>query len=236
MNSVEGVIVEIGIFGATGVIGSRVVAEATQRGHRVTAFTRDAARIPAEQSGVHWRVADWLDADSIATAITGADVVISAVNAGRDIADTITNASDFVTGAQAMVRALERQPRVRVIAVGGAGSLEVAPGRQLVDTGADFTRTLTEVLEVPADYIDVVRALRDSLNVYRLSNRHWTYLSPSAGRIEPGERTGRFRIGGDQLLSPAPGAGDISAEDIAVALLDEAEQPRFVQRRFTVGY
>ncbi|WP_378739633.1 NAD(P)-dependent oxidoreductase [Nocardia brasiliensis] len=68
------------------------------------------------------------------------------------------------------------------------------------------------------------------------SNGNWTYLSPSAGRIEPGERTGRFRIGGDQLLAPADGAGDISAEDVAVALVDEAEQPRHIQRRFTVGY
>ncbi|MEU7216170.1 NAD(P)-dependent oxidoreductase [Nocardia iowensis] len=227
---------EIGIFGATGVIGARVVAEAQQRGHRVTAFTRAAARFPADRGTVTWKVADWLDADSIAAAITGLDVVISAVNAGHGIADTIANAENFVVGAQAMVSALERHPRIRVITVGGAGSLEVAPGVQLVDTGADFTRTLTEVLEVPAEYAEVVRALRDALNVYRLSNRHWTYLSPSAGRIEPGERTGRFRIGGDQLLVPADGAGDISAEDVAVALIDEAEQPRHIQRRFTVGY
>ncbi|MFD6158288.1 NAD(P)-dependent oxidoreductase [Nocardia sp. NPDC060256] len=224
---------DIGIFGATGVIGSRAVAEAIQRGHRVTAFTRDAARFPAEQGKVAWRVADWLDADSIAAAIAGLDVVISAVNAGHGIADTIANAGDFVVGAEAMVGALEQQPRVRVITVGGAGSLEIAPGRQLVDTGAAFIRTLTEDLEVPAEYIEVVRALRSALNVYRLSNRKWTYLSPSSGRVNPGARTGCFRVGGDQLLL---GGDDISAEDLAVALLDEVEQPRFIQRRFTVGY
>ncbi|WP_069165553.1 NAD(P)-dependent oxidoreductase [Nocardia altamirensis] len=224
---------DIGVFGATGVIGSRVVAEAVDRGHRVTAFTRDAARFPAEHGEADWRVADWLDADSIATAITGLDVVISAVNAGHGIADTIANAGNFVLGAQAMVRALERHPRIRVIAVGGAGSLEVAPGVQLVDTGEEFTTTLTEVLGVPAEYRTVVRALGDALNVYRLSNRHWTYLSPSAGLIQSGTRTGRFRIGGDQLLL---GDSDISAEDVAVALLDEAELPRHPQRRFTVGY
>ncbi|MEV6322151.1 NAD(P)H-binding protein [Nocardia sp. NPDC051787] len=224
---------DIGVFGATGVIGSRVVTEALQRGHRVTAFTRDAARIPAERGPATWAVADWLNADSIAAAIAGLDVVVSAVNAGHGIPDTIANAGNFVAGAQAMVAALNQQPRVRLIAVGGAGSLEVAPGVQLLDTGDDFTRTLTEVLDVPAEYAEVVRALRDALNVYRLSNRNWTYLSPSSGRINPGTRTGRFRIGGDQLLV---GDADISAEDMAVALLDEVEHPRFIQRRFTVGY
>ncbi|WP_107655291.1 NAD(P)-dependent oxidoreductase [Nocardia suismassiliense] len=226
----------IGIFGATGVIGSRTVDEATRRGHRVTAFSRDADRFPAERGTVTWQVADWLDADSIAAALSGLDVVISAVNAGHGIADTIARAGDFVVGAQAMISALERHPRVRVIAVGGAGSLEIAPGLQLVDTGADFVRSLTEDLGVPAEYGEVVRALRDALNVYRLSNRHWTYLSPSAGRINPGTRTGRFRVGGDQLLIAADGAPDLSAEDLAVALLDEVEQPRYLQRRFTVGY
>ncbi|WP_040866100.1 NAD(P)-dependent oxidoreductase [Nocardia exalbida] len=224
---------DIGVFGATGVIGSRVVTEAVRRGHRVTAFTRDAARFPARRGEETWAVADWLDAGSIADAIAGLDVVVSAVNAGRGITDTIASADNFVVGARAMVAALDRQPRVRLIAVGGAGSLEVTPGTQLLDTGAQFTRTLTEVLDVPAEYAQVVRALRDALNIYRLSNRKWTYLSPSSGRIDPGERTGRFRIGGDQLLV---GGRDISAEDVAVAILDEAELPRFVQRRFTVGY
>ncbi|WP_280248058.1 NAD(P)-dependent oxidoreductase [Nocardia abscessus] len=205
---------------------------AAARGH-AAADTRDAGRFPAERGDETWAVADWLDADSIAAAVAGLDVVVSAVNAGHGIADTIANADDFVVGARAMVAALDRQPRVRLIAVGGAGSLEVAPGVQLLDTGDEFTRTLTDVLEVPAEYARVVRALRDALDIYRLSNRHWTYLSPSSGRIDPGERTGRFRIGGDQLLL---GGADISAEDVAVTLLDEAEQPRFVQRRFTVGY
>ncbi|WP_327114770.1 NAD(P)H-binding protein [Nocardia sp. NBC_01730] len=224
---------DIGVFGATGVIGARVVAEAQRRGHQVTAFTRDAARFPAERGNAAWTVADWLDADSIASAIAGVDVVVSAVNAGHGIADTIANAGNFVAGAHAMVAALNQQPRVRLITVGGAGSLEVAPGVQLLDTGDEFIRSLTDVLDVPAEYADVVRALRDALNVYRLSNRNWTYLSPSSGRINPGARTGRFRVGGDQLLV---GAEDISAEDVAVALLDEVEQPRFIQRRFTVGY
>ncbi|MEV6280903.1 NAD(P)H-binding protein [Nocardia sp. NPDC051832] len=223
---------KIGVFGATGVIGTRVVAEAHRRDHQVTAFARDASRFPAVPDGATWQVADWLDAGTIAGAIDGLDVVISAVNAGHGIDDTIANAQNFVNGARAMVRALEQHPEIRLIAVGGGGSLEVAPGRQLVDTGTEFTQILTDVLGVPAEYRTVVLALREALNVYRLSNRHWTYLSPSSGRIDPGPRTGRYRVGGDQML---PGEADISAEDLAVALLDEAENPRYLQRRFTVA-
>ncbi|WP_280435180.1 NAD(P)-dependent oxidoreductase [Nocardia carnea] len=224
---------DIGVFGATGVIGSRVVAEAVRRGHRVRAFTGDAERVSRDSADTEWQVANWRDADSIAEAITGLDVVISAVNAGHGIAETIERAGDFVVGAHAMVDALARHPAIRVIVVGGAGSLEVAPGRQLVDEPG-FAQNLPRDLGVPADYHHVVSALRDALNVYRMSNRLWTYLSPSSGRVEPGERTGRFRMGGDQLLDT--GGRDISAEDLAVALLDEAALPQHIQRRFTVGY
>lgn len=89
---------------------------------------------------------------------------------------------------------------------------------------------------MPPDYVTVILAHREALNLYRLSNRNWTYLSPSAGLVRPGERTGRFRVGGDQLLVAADGSSGISAEDLAVAILDEIEQPRHIQRRFTVGY
>ncbi|TLF81214.1 NAD(P)-dependent oxidoreductase [Nocardia cyriacigeorgica] len=222
---------EIGVFGATGVIGSRVVEEARRRGHAVRAFAGDAARIPAGSEGVDWRVADWRDADSVADAIAGLDVVVSAVNAGHGIEDTIAKAGDFVVGARAMVRAMTRHPEIRVIAVGGGGSLEVAPGLQLVDQPG-FAEGLPDNLGVPVEYHRVILALREALNVYRLSDRQWTYLSPSSGRIDPGTRTGRYRVGGDQLLDAE---ADISAEDLAVALLDEAEAARFVQRRFTVA-
>ncbi|WP_142049223.1 NAD(P)-dependent oxidoreductase [Pseudonocardia kunmingensis] len=130
---------------------------------------------------------------------------------------------------------MEALPRLRLIVVGGAGSLEVAPGLQVVDT-AGFAEGLPDALGVPSEYVHVVRAHRKALELYRLSNRNWTYVSPSAGLVQPGERTGRFRIGGDQLLVREDGTADISAEDPAVAVLDEAEQPRFAQRRFTVGY
>ncbi|TYB61834.1 NAD(P)H-binding protein [Nonomuraea sp. PA05] len=225
----------MGVFGATGVIGSRVVAEAVRRGHHVTAFTRDASRFPAETGEIAWQVADVLDVPGVTSAITGLDVVVNALNAGRDVPDTIANAHVLPATARSLLEALESQPAARLIVVGGAGSLEVRPGLQVADAEG-FAEGLPELLGVPAEYIKVVLAHREALALYRLSNRNWTYLSPSAARVDPGTRTGRFRVGGDRLLVREDGTSDISAEDLAVAILDEAELPRHVQRRFTVGY
>jgi putative NADH-flavin reductase len=227
--------VHIGVFGASGTIGGAVVAEALGRGHRVTGFTRRASRIPAEPGEVVWKVADPTEVDSVAAVLGGLDVVVNAINAGDDIADQITNAEVLPTAARALLKALERRPSVRLIVVGGGGSLEIEPGVRLIDTGEAFTKILTEVLEVPAEYREVVQAQVDVLSLCRLSNRQWTYISPDAGRINSGERTGRYRIGGDQVLPAIPDAGDISAEDLAVALVDEIEIPRHIQRRFAVG-
>ncbi|PYC71912.1 epimerase [Streptomyces tateyamensis] len=225
----------IGVFGATGVIGSRVVAEATERGHRVSAFTRDPARLGQDTGAVEWRVADVLDPESVARAIGGVDVVVSAINAGRDWEDAIANAGVLPKAADSLLTALERHPATRVIAVGGAGSLEVRPGLQFCDVD-NVADTLPDSLGAPREYISVVWAHRDALNRFRTSNRNWTYVSPSAGLVLPGQRTGRFRVGGNQLLVAADGTSDISAEDLAMAIVDEAELPRHVQRRFTVGY
>lgn len=226
---------DLGVVGATGTIGGRVVAEGLRRGHRIRAFTRDASRIPPQRDGVVWQVADVRDGASATDVIGGLDVVVNAINAGRDVPEAIANASTLVAAARALLTAMEDRPRTRLLVVGGAGSLEVAPGLQVVDTEG-FAEQLPEVLGVPPEYIAVVRAHREALDVYRLSNRNWTYLSPSAGLIHPGKRTGRFRTGGDRLLVRADGTSDISAEDLAVAVLDEIEVPRHVQRRFTVGY
>ncbi|WP_084430740.1 NAD(P)-dependent oxidoreductase [Kibdelosporangium aridum] len=225
----------IGVFGATGVIGQRIVAEAVSRGHEVRAFTRNQSKIPADASAVTWQVADVLDADSVTTAITGLDVVVNAINAGDDIPDAIANADVLPSAARALLAALDRRPSTRLLIVGGAGSLEVQPGLQVVDVDG-FTEQLPAALGVPPEYSKVVLAHREALNLYRLSNRDWTYLSPSAALVKSGDRTGRFRTGTNQLLVMEDGTSDISAEDLAMALIDEAERPQFIQRRFTVGY
>ncbi|HEY4018829.1 MAG TPA: NAD(P)H-binding protein [Pseudonocardiaceae bacterium] len=227
---------DIGIFGATGTIGRCVLAEALSRGHRVTAFTRDVSRIPVDTGPVTWMVADVLDVAGVARAINGHDVIINAINTGKDLPDMIANADVLPAAAHALLTALRQHPSTRLIVVGGGASLEMQPGVQGVDIDG-FAERLPDMLGVPSEYFAVMLAHRDALNIYRLSDRNWTYLSPSAGRIDPGERTGRFRIGGDQLLVAEDGTiSDMSAEDLAMALIDEAEMPRHIQRRYTVGY
>lgn len=233
----------IGVIGASGTIGSRVVTEALGRGHQVSAFSRDAARAAGEErrENVAWASVDALDPASIAAVLPGLDVLISAFqpgNAAKDMADTvrrsIADPTVYATVARALLKALESHPRTRLIVIGGAGSLEIAPGVVRADSDELLHATLDEI-GLPRDYAAAVRGHRDALNVLRTSNRLWTYFSP-AEDIAPGERTGRFRVGGDQPVLDAEGRSRISAEDAAVALVDEAELPRFVQRRFTIGY
>ena len=117
------------------------------------------------------------------------------------------------------------QARVdRLVVVGGAGSLEVAPGVQLVDTP-----------EFPAAWKGIALAHRDALAVYRGAALDWTYISPAA-LIGPGERTGQYRTGTDQLLTDKEGESRISVEDFAVAFVDEIENQRFARQRMTVAY
>lgn len=232
---------KIGIIGATGNIGQRILAEALSRGHQVVAFTRDKSRISKETDNVTWKSINVLDPDSIAGAIGGLDVLVSTYqpgNASRDLNDTveqsIRNPDTYAIAAKALLKAMEKYPALRLIVVGGAGSLEVQPGLTRADSPGDLRASLKQ-LGLPEEYEVAVRGHRDALNVYRVSNRLWTYLSP-AEQIYPGKRTGRFRLGGDQPVVDADGQSRISYEDYAVALIDEAELPRHVQRRFTVGY
>ncbi|WOX23108.1 NAD(P)-dependent oxidoreductase [Streptomyces solicathayae] len=231
----------IGVIGATGTIGSRVVDEALRRGHRVTAFSRNASWITDRRENLSWASIDVLDAASVAAVLPGLDVLISGFqpgNAAKDFADTvrrsIADPTVYATAAQALLKALESHPRTRLIVIGGAGSLEIEPGVVRADH-EDLIHASLDELGLPRAYAAAVRGHREALNVLRASNRLWTYFSP-AEQIAPGERTGRFRIGGDQPVRDADGLSRISAEDAAVALLDEAELPRFVQRRFTIGY
>ncbi|ADI07902.1 hypothetical protein SBI_04782 [Streptomyces bingchenggensis BCW-1] len=231
----------IGIIGATGNIGQRVVTEALRRGHDVIAFTRDASRIEEDREHVVWKSVDVLDPDSVAAVLPGLDVLISGFqpgNAAQDMADTvrrsIADPTVYATAAKVLVKALERHPRTRLIVIGGAGSLEIRPGVTRADSDEELYAAL-DSLGLPREYAAAVRGHQDALNVLRTSNRLWTYFSP-AEDIAPGERTGRFRLGGDQPVLDAEGRSRISIEDAAVALVDEAELPRFVQRRFTIGY
>ncbi len=232
---------QIGVIGATGTIGSRVVSEALSRGHGVTAFSRDASQIEDRRENVTWKSLDVLDVAGITAVLPGLDVLISTFgpgNAARDIADAtaraIANPTVYVDAAMALLTALASYPRIRLIVVGGAASLEVEPGLVFTDSD-ELVNVALDQFGLPKEYAAVMRGHGDALKALRTSNRLWTYFSPAI-EIVPGERTGRFRIGGDQPVMDADGRSRISTEDAAIALIDEAELPRFVQRRFTIGY
>jgi putative NADH-flavin reductase len=229
--------VRIGIIGASGNIGSRILAEAVARGHESAAFTRSGAAA----RGAPWRDLDIFDLDALRDVAVSVDVIVSSFqpgNATRDIGDALRRSIDDPTlyprAAANLLKALESRPATRVIVVGGAASLEIAPG-QTTDDDDTRMREVLRALGVPEAYVVAVRGHHEALDLVRRSNRRWTYVSPSA-EIHAGTRTGRFRVGGDQLLVDAGGRSHISYEDFAIAILDEIEEPRHIQRRFTVGY
>ncbi|KHK54999.1 3-beta hydroxysteroid dehydrogenase [Burkholderia sp. A9] len=206
----------IALFGATGMIGSRIAVEAARRGHRVTALSRHPG---TADDGITAKAADLFDAASIAAALPGHDVVASAYGPKQD--DT----AKVVAAAKALVAGARQAGVKRLVVVGGAGSLEVAPGKQLVDTEG-----------FPDAYKAVALAHRDALGYLEtVEDLDWTFFAPAA-LIAPGERTGTFRTGVGKLIADAQGNSKISVEDYAVAFVDALEQHSFVREVATVAY
>ncbi|MGA7919556.1 MAG: NAD(P)-dependent oxidoreductase [Candidatus Acidiferrales bacterium] len=212
---------KIVLIGAAGTIGQRILTEALSRGHQVTAVVRDDSRVADRRPNVEYVIGDIFDPESVADAAVDHDVVVSAYGPGT------ADASLLIKAAHSLIDALTRVEPIRLIVVGGAGTLEVKPGVQLVDTP-----------EFPAEWRGMGLAHRDALDVYRkagFAEFDWTAITPPA-LIEPGTRTGHYRTGTDRLLLDEKGKSYISAEDFAVAVLDETENPRFRGRSFTVAY
>jgi putative NADH-flavin reductase len=202
---------KIAVVGASGNAGSRIVAELSRRGHAVTAIARQPERI-APQPNVIARRGDALDQGALTQLLAGHDAAISSIHfLDSDAAKLIGAAKDSNVG--------------RYLVVGGAGSLEVAPGVRLVTTPG-FPVAYKAEAEKGAAFLD--RLLQEK-------QLNWTFLSPSA-LFTAGERTGKFRLGTDQLLTGTDGKSWISFEDFAVALADEIDRPAHIRRRFTVGY
>jgi uncharacterized protein len=209
------------LFGSTGMIGQRILTEALSRGHNITAMLRETSRTGEHRANLSYRTGDIFNPDDIAAAAVDHDVVVSAYGPGAG------DASLIVKAAHSLIEGLTRVEPIRLIVVSGAGSLEVKPGVQLVDTP-----------EFPAAWKPVALAHRQAIDVFRkagFAEFDWTAVSPSAV-IEPGARTGHYRTATDHLIVDAHGNSRISAEDFAVAIVDEIENPKFVERRFTVGY
>jgi putative NADH-flavin reductase len=212
---------KIAIVGATGNIGGRIVREALDRGHEVTALVRDPARLGDRPDALRvTTVTDVFDPEAIAEAVRGQDVVVSALGSGgRD-------RNIYRKAAEAYVEALRGlgDEAPRLIAVGGAGSLEIAPGKRLLDL-PDFPEAYRPDATAQAEVLDYYRTVPDV---------RWTYFSPAA-EIGPGSRTGSYRTDTDTLVTDGSGDSRISYEDYAAALVDEVEDPRHVGGRFTAA-
>jgi hypothetical protein len=213
------------LYGATGRAGSRILTELLARGHEVVAVVRNPDKL-APNDGLTVQQGDLSSAEAIAEAIGGAQAVISAYGPPADKTDQLLDVTKREIAAVQQVSQQANSPEnaPRLIVVGGAGSLEVAPGVTLEST-KDF----------PAAWKPIAQAHEKALELLRASSIGWTYLSPSAF-FEPGQRTGKFRLGQDQLLTAPDGKSSISMEDYAIALVDELEQPQHRRQRFTVGY
>ncbi|MER6299623.1 NAD(P)H-binding protein [Kitasatospora sp. NPDC001539] len=208
----------IAVIGANGSIGSAVVTEAAARGHDVTAVVRDPARYRGGTASVER--GDVLDPADVARVARGRDVLVSAVGGG----DGPGHAALIEPAARSLVEGLRAlgDAAPRLVVVGGAGSLETAPGVRVWDAPG-----------LPEPILQIMHAHGAALDYFRtVSDVRWTVLSPSA-EIGPGERTGRYRTGLEQLLSDAGGRSRISVPDYAVALVDEIEQPEHIGERFT---
>lgn len=210
---------KIALIAPTGKIGQHIAAEILKRGHQLIAVTRSDKPLAPELAGAEQRIADALDSNKLASAISGAEVVASAYGpaAGQE--------ADLSRIAQSLITAARQAKIQRLVTIGGAGSLEVAPGVQLVD-----------IPEFPTAYKAVALAMRDALAVYRTaSDLEWTFFAPAA-MIVPGEKKGGFRVGSRTLISDAAGNSVIHYPDYAVAFVDEIEQGQFVREIATVAY
>ncbi|MDT3401842.1 NAD(P)-dependent oxidoreductase [Mucilaginibacter terrae] len=213
---------KIAIIGATGFVGPKVVAEALNRGYEVTAFARQPEKLEIENSKLTKQAVDIYDTDILANLLVCHDAVISTFNAGWTNPNLY---NDFLNGSRSIQAAVKKAGIKRYLVVGGAGSLHTEPGVQLIDTP-----------HFPAEYKAGATAARDYLTELRTEqDLDWTFLSPAIF-LHSGKRTGVFRLGTEQPVFNAEGKSEISAEDLAVALVDEVKKNEFVKARFTLGY
>ena len=202
---------KVAVIGGTGKIGTKVTAELLQRGHAVTVIARNPEKATS-QPNLKAVKGDVTDPASVAALVRGHDAVISS--------------APFIPGISAQVlEAVHESGVKRYIAVGGAGSLKTADGTLVMDNP-----------QIPKEWLTPIKEGAELLKLLRADSQlEWTYFSPAA-LIGPGERTGTFRLGGDELVANSDGKSSISYDDYAIALVDELEQSKHMRKRFTIGY
>ena len=211
------------LIGASGFVGTAILNELLNRGHKVTAIVRDPAKVTASNPNLKVVQADVTDTDVLIEASKGKDVVISAYNPGWKNPNIY---EETLKNYPLIVESVKKAGVERLLIVGGAGTLFYAPGKMVMD--AD---------DIPAKLLPGIKSLGEFyLNTLRKENDiDWIFLSPAAN-MTPGERTGKFRIGKDDLVVGVNGDSNISVEDYAVAMVDELEQKHHHKERFTIGY
>ncbi len=211
---------KIALIGASGFVGSAILQEAVSRGHQVTAIVRDVSKVAAHPQ-VTTVAVDAQDSQALAKVLKGHDRVISAYNPGWSAPDIY---DQYLKGASAIVAAAN-DAGSWLLVVGGAGSLEIAPGVQLVDTP-----------EFPAEWKQGALAARDGLTALRRETTlDWRFVSPPVF-LEPGEKRGGYRLGTDQVLFSGEQPAGITVGDLADGVLNEAQAPAHLRQRFTLGY
>jgi uncharacterized protein len=203
------------LYGATGKSGKSILQELTNRGHQVTAVARDTSKLPSTVKAVK---DDLSSVEAIASIIAGADVVVSAYAPPQDNTDALVGVTERE------IAAVKKAGNARLIVVGGAGLLEVAPGVTLIASGY-----------LPEAYLPIAKSHEKAFGILKASGINWTYFSPAAYFV-PGERTGKFRLGSTKLIANEQGESRISFDDYAIALVDEIEKPAHERGQLTIGY
>lgn len=214
---------KIVLIGASGFVGSAILNEALDRGHKVTAVVRHPEKITAVHKNLVIKQLDVSFTERVTEVSRGVDAVISAYNPGwknPKIAEETTKVY------KAILNGVKQAGVKRLLVVGGAGSLFISPGKRIMDAGS-----------MPESYLPAVRALAEVYLIDLMAEKSidWVFFSP-AGMIEPGLRTGKFRLGKDDLIVNEKGESKISVQDYAVAMIDELEKPAHHRERFTIGY
>ena len=207
---------KVAVIGATGNAGSRITAELLKRGHHVRAIVRSPGKIHSTD-GLEVASSDLGDVAQLVNALKGADAVVSAYRPPQDDTDQIIGTTRRITDAV-------RENKQRLLVVGGAGGLFVAPGVTVIASG-----------HLPEPALPIATSHEEVLKDLKVSGADWTYFAP-AGLFEPGEKTGKFRLGKDDLIVDESGNSRISMEDYAIAAVDELENPQHRGKRFTIGY
>lgn len=211
------------LIGASGFVGNAILNELLSRGHKVTAVVRNPEKINVSNSNLEIVKADVADTNAMVGICKGKEAIISAYNPGWTNPDIY---EETLRNYPLILEAAKRSGAKRLLCVGGAGTLFCAPGLRVVDSGAIPDAIMGGVKSLGEFYLNTLMNENDI---------DWIFFSP-AGTLEPGKRTGKFRLGKDDLIIDENGISHVSVEDYAVAMVDELENPKHHCERFTIGY